>query len=52
MLADMAKSGGLKLDQETTEELAEANARHTRFQRYALIAGAVALLVIAWNLAF
>jgi len=36
----------------TTEELAEANARHTRFQRYALIAGAVALLVIAWNLAF
>jgi ubiquinone biosynthesis protein len=52
MLADMAQSGGLRLDRQTTEELAEAQSRHGRVQRYALWVGAVALAIIAWNLAF
>lgn len=52
MLADMAQSGGLRLDKQTTEELAIAQAHHGRFQRYALLAGAAALIAIAWHLAF
>ncbi len=52
MLADMAQSGGLKLDKETTEELAMAQSRHGRLQRYALVAGAVALVAIAVKLIF
>jgi ubiquinone biosynthesis protein len=52
MLADMANSGGLKLDRETTEALALAQARHSRMSRYALIAGAAALIVIALTLLF
>jgi hypothetical protein len=52
MLADMAQSGGLRLDRETTEELAKAQARHGRLPRYAIVAGALALIVIAYNLAF
>jgi ubiquinone biosynthesis protein len=52
MLAGMAQSGGLKLDRQTTDELAQAQARHGRWQRWALMAGAVALVVIAWKLAF
>ncbi len=43
MLADMANSGGIRLDRETTEALAAAQARHSRTGRYALVAGAVAL---------
>ena len=52
MLADMAQSGGLKLDKETTEDLAKAQARHGRWHRYALMAGAVALVAIAVKLIF
>ena len=52
MLADMANSGGLKLDRETTEALAFAQARHSRVGRYAIIAGAAALVVIALTLLF
>jgi ubiquinone biosynthesis protein len=52
MLADMANSGGLKLDRETTEALALAQARHSRAGRYAIVAGAAALVVIALTLLF
>ncbi|MBC8038652.1 MAG: ubiquinone biosynthesis protein UbiB, partial [Rhizobiales bacterium] len=52
MLADMAQSGGLRLDRETTEELAKAQSHHGRWQRYALVAGAVALVAIAVKLIF
>jgi ubiquinone biosynthesis protein len=52
MLADMANSGGLKLDKETTEALAEAQASRSRLSRYALVAGAAALVAIALNLVF
>ena len=50
MLADMAQSGGLKLDRKTTEELAQAQFRYGRSQRYALMVAAAALLVIAIKL--
>ncbi len=52
MLADMANAGGIKLDKETTEALAAAQARHSRAGRYALIAGAIALIAIALTLIF
>jgi ubiquinone biosynthesis protein len=52
MLADMANAGGIKLDKATTEALAAAQARHSRAGRYALIAGAAALIAIAVNLIF
>jgi ubiquinone biosynthesis protein len=52
MLADMATAGGIRLDKETTEALAAAQARHSRAGRYALIAGAVALIAIALSLIF
>jgi ubiquinone biosynthesis protein len=52
MLADMATAGGIKLDRETTEALAAAQARHSRTGRYALVAGAVALIAIALALIF
>lgn len=52
MLADMANAGGIKLDKETTEALAAAQARHSRAGRYALVAGALALIAIALNLIF
>ena len=52
MLADMANAGGIRLDKETTEALAAAQARHSRAGRYALIAGAVALIAIALALIF
>ncbi|MFN0192840.1 MAG: 2-polyprenylphenol 6-hydroxylase [Aestuariivirga sp.] len=51
MLAEMAQTGGIKLDQDTTRELALAQLKASRLQRYAVIAGAVALVVIAFNLA-
>ncbi|CAN5253633.1 2-polyprenylphenol 6-hydroxylase [soil metagenome] len=50
MLADMANSGGLRLDRETTDALARAEARHSRTSRYALVVGAAALVVIAFAL--
>jgi ubiquinone biosynthesis protein len=52
MLAEMAEAGGLRLDRETTEELARAQARHGRLPRVALVVAALALVVIAWNMAF
>ena len=52
MLADMANAGGIRLDPETTEALAAAQARHSRAGRYALIAGAIALIAIALSLIF
>jgi ubiquinone biosynthesis protein len=52
MLADMAQSGGLKLDKETTEDLAKAQSRHGRLHRFALVAGAAALVAIAVKLIF
>jgi ubiquinone biosynthesis protein len=47
MLSDMAKSGGLRLDRETTEALALAEARRNRPLRYAAVIGAAALVAIA-----
>jgi ubiquinone biosynthesis protein len=47
MLAGMAERGGLRLDRETTEGLAEAQARHDRSGRLALWVGALALAAIA-----
>jgi ubiquinone biosynthesis protein len=52
MLAGMAKEGGVKLDRETLAALATEQARQTRWQRYAMAAGAAALVVIAWNVVF
>ena len=51
MLSDMAESGGLRLDRETTEQLARAEARHARWTRFWLAVGAVSLAVIALKLA-
>ncbi|NJM29590.1 MAG: 2-polyprenylphenol 6-hydroxylase [Rhizobiales bacterium] len=51
MLAEMAQTGGIKLDRDTTRDLALAQLKASRLQRYAVIAGAVALVVIAFNLA-
>jgi len=50
MLSDMAASGGLRLDRETTEQLARAEARHARWTRVWLAVGAVSLAVIALKL--
>jgi ubiquinone biosynthesis protein len=47
MLGAMAERGGIRLDPETTEDLAEAQARHGRSSRIALWVGAVALAVVA-----
>jgi ubiquinone biosynthesis protein len=50
MLADMAKEGGVKLDRATLAALATEQARQTRWTRYALVAGAAALVVMAVRL--
>ncbi len=47
MLADMANRGGIRLDAETTRELAKTQGRQTRLTRLAIVAGAIALVVIA-----
>jgi len=47
MLSDMAQSGGLRLDRETTEALARVQARNGSAARVALWIGAAALVVIA-----
>jgi ubiquinone biosynthesis protein len=39
--------GGLRLDDETVERLASAQARHNRWTRWALWTGALALVAIA-----
>ena len=51
MLSDMAESGGLRLDRQTTEQLARAEARHARWTRVWLAVGALSLAVIALKLA-
>ncbi|HUR43807.1 MAG TPA: ubiquinone biosynthesis protein UbiB, partial [Aestuariivirga sp.] len=50
LLSGMAQSGGLKLDVETTEQLAKAQARHWRLYRFAMVLAALALVVIAARL--
>lgn len=50
MLSDMAASGGLRLDRETTEQLARAQDRHARWTRFWLALGAISLLMIAIRL--
>ena len=47
MLSEMAQSGGLKLDRETTEALARVQAQNSRVTRAALWIGAAALVVLA-----
>jgi ubiquinone biosynthesis protein len=47
ILSDMAQSGGIRLDPETTEALARAQAEEGRRNRIALWIGAVALAVLA-----
>ena len=47
MLGAMAERGGNRLDPDSTEALAEAEARHGRSGRIALWIGAVALAVLA-----
>jgi ubiquinone biosynthesis protein len=51
MLGAMADRGGIRLDQETTESLAQAQARHGRSGRIAMWIGALALAAIALALA-
>ena len=50
MLSEMAESGGLRLDRETTEQLARAESRHARWTRVWLAVGAVSLAIIALKL--
>jgi ubiquinone biosynthesis protein len=47
MLSEMAQSGGLRLDRQTTEELAHAQNRHAWWTRFWLALGAISLAVIA-----
>ncbi|MFO1088697.1 MAG: 2-polyprenylphenol 6-hydroxylase [Hyphomicrobiales bacterium] len=47
MIASMAEGGGLRLDRETTEAIAEAQARHSFWSRAALWVGALALVALA-----
>ncbi len=50
-LADMSR-GGLRLDEDTIERLAEAQAHHSRWTRWALWTGAIALVAMAlWLMA-
>jgi hypothetical protein len=50
-LAEMAR-GGLRLDEDTIERLAAAQAREARWSRWALWVGALALAAIAaWLMA-
>ena len=50
MLSDMAATGGLRLDRETTEHLALSQARHARWTRFWLALGAISLAAIAIKL--
>ena len=50
MLAQMANSGGIHLDAETTEQLARAQARRQRWMTFWLAVGAVSLAVIAFSM--
>jgi ubiquinone biosynthesis protein len=50
MLTEMASNGGIRLDTRTIEDLARAQGRKNRLARIALMVGAAALVVIAWQL--
>jgi ubiquinone biosynthesis protein len=50
MLSDMAASGGLRLDRQTTEQLAHAQSRQAWWTRFWLALGALSLAVIAAKL--
>ncbi|MCA3562177.1 MAG: 2-polyprenylphenol 6-hydroxylase [Aestuariivirga sp.] len=50
MLSDMAATGGLRLDRETTEQLALSQSRHARWTRFWLALGAISLAAIAIKL--
>jgi ubiquinone biosynthesis protein len=52
MLAGMAETGGLRLDEETTAALAAAQDRRGRLGHIALWVGALALVAIAVTLAW
>lgn len=47
MLSDMAATGGLQLDRETTDQLALAQSSHARWTRFWLALGAISLAAIA-----
>jgi len=47
LLSSMARSGGVRLDRETTEQIAQAQSRHSASTRGALWVGAIALVVLA-----
>ncbi|MFN4140658.1 2-polyprenylphenol 6-hydroxylase [Aestuariivirga sp.] len=51
MLSEMANNGGLRLDSETTDQLARAQSRHSRWARIWMAIGAISLAVIAIQLA-
>ncbi len=51
MLSDMAKGGGLRLDAATTSEIVRQQKDARRWQNWAVVAGAAALVVIAWKVA-
>lgn len=50
MLSEMAASGGLRLDRQTTDQLALAQSRHAWWTRFWLAVGALSLAVIAVRL--
>ena len=50
LLADMANSGGLRLDTETTEAMAHAQAKSRRWSQFWLAIGALALAAMAVKL--
>ena len=52
MLSEMANAGGIRLDRETTEALAEAQSKRGNLARLSLAVGAAALVIIALNLVF
>ncbi len=51
LVSSMARSGGIRLDQSTTEAIAAAQARHSASNRGALWVGAIALVVLAVSMA-
>jgi ubiquinone biosynthesis protein len=51
LVSSMAQSGGIRLDSDTTEAIAAAQARHSASNRGALWVGAIALVVLAVALA-
>jgi ubiquinone biosynthesis protein len=49
MLSEMARGGGLKLDAATTAEIARQQMKSRRWQSWAIMAGAAALVVMAFK---